>query len=81
MNTVILNNQGQVVATLRKNMRNRKGVKYAYHKCKEQINANREFNLVNAQSGVTSNDLKYSDDAAYAPLAEEINLGEYYIDD
>lgn len=70
-----------IIAQIRKT-KSRDEVKYAYQTCKEQINAAREFNLVNAQTARISNNMKYERRAEKdydIATAREINAGEYLI--
>lgn len=57
-------------------------IKFSSQRCKEAINAAREWNLVNAQSGKISDAAKWH--RAWAKMsdcrfAEELNPGEFYI--
>ena len=53
-------------------------VMFSYVKTKEDIDANREFNLVNAQHGKISNAKKW-ESAKYYDFGKEINKDEYFI--
>jgi hypothetical protein len=56
-------------------------VLFSRQRCKESINANREFNLVNAQTATISRAKKWSNYYNFPTgLATEINPGEFYID-
>lgn len=59
-------------------------VQVAYARTKEEINANRDYNLVNAFDAKLSYAKKYSareyqDQAAFASFADELNDREFYI--
>lgn len=71
---------GELIATVKTNLKNGTAIEYSYSKCKEAINADREFNLVNAQSGKISRAKKYMKDYNYCEnWATEINPGEFFV--
>ena len=58
------------------------GVSFSHLRVKENINANREYNLVNSETGKISDSKKYHG-CFNLPLAYEINNGidnEFYLD-
>lgn len=57
--------------------------RYGWERCKEELNANREWNLVNARKGKISNNVKWQEWEArndvLLPVAEEMNEREFLI--
>ena len=52
-------------------------VEFSKQRCKENINADRKWNLVNSQTGKISKSKKWG--KFQSELAAEINPGEFYI--
>lgn len=80
MSYIIKNNA--IIAKTSEALKSGAVVEYAFHTCKEEINADREFNLVNAKTAKISNAKKW--DAEYKKsddqlTASEINPGEFLI--
>lgn len=81
MNKVALvNRNNEVVAYASTELKNGSMVDFSFDRVKENINANREYNLVNAVRVKVSRNKKYFNDEmmAYLPNAKEINYGEFY---
>lgn len=68
----------QVIAAVDTNLKNGEAIQYAYLKIKEEINANRDFNLVNAKTGKISRNKRFLDEYDPDSFAKEINPGEFY---
>ena len=79
MNAVILNSNKEIVAFLNTELKSGTLVRYSSIKTRESINANRDFNLVNASTGKISHAKKYVTAQSYAGFAEELNPGEFLI--
>lgn len=80
MSYIIANNK--IVAKIKAEVANGTEVQFSRVRTEEQINAAREWNLVNAQVGKISNAAKW--DAKWSKtedcyFATEINPGEYFI--
>jgi predicted nucleic acid-binding Zn ribbon protein len=73
---------GSVIAEITTALPSGRAVRWSRQRCAEAIDANREWNLVNARSGKISRAQKWarlvSDDAAETS-AVEINPGEFYL--
>lgn len=58
--------------------------KYGFEKAAEAINANRQWNLVNARNGKISNAVKWEGwertNNTILPFATQINPGEFFVD-
>lgn len=72
-------NNNTVIATVNTELKNGSFVKFSNKKIIESINASREFNLVNAQTGKISRTKKWEREGCLAQSAIEINKGEFYI--
>ena len=81
MNAVILNSRNEIIATIDTQIKSGSLVEYSSTTCKEEINANRELNLVNTRTGRISRARKYlnSKNAMLAQHAIEINESEFLI--
>jgi hypothetical protein len=80
MNAYIINNHGEPVATATTNTKG--SIRYGFVTVREEIDANRELNLVNARPGKISTAKKWADwERTHEPLpsAKEINPGQFLI--
>lgn len=77
MTTAYLIKNGEVIAETETELKNGASVKYAFEKCAEALNANREFNLVNARTAKISRAKKWANKTE--EVAIEINSGEFFI--
>lgn len=82
-NAYIVKN-GKVICALDTDLSDGEEILYAFKRAKETINANRQYNLVNALTGQISREKKY--DKSYKEgnyfvwCAEELNPREFYIE-
>lgn len=79
MSFIIRNNE--LIAETKGDFKSGEEVFFAYEKCEEAIDANREFNLVNQRTGKISNAKKWERKAKFClhlPLAIEINKWEFF---
>jgi len=76
-NAVIVKN-GQVLAEIDTELKNGTSVSYGYQKVKEEIDANREYNLVNMRTGKISRNKKFLKEYV-DHYAVEINEREFFI--
>lgn len=83
MNAYIVKD-GEIVCSVKTELKNGTKVIYSWNRCDEKINASREFNLVNARTGKISRAKKYDqyrmEFSSAACLATEINPGEFYLE-
>lgn len=70
---------GELVTYTTKKLKSGERVQVAFNRCKESINANREWNLVNAIECKASNAKKWEKEINYADSCVEINENEFYI--
>ena len=75
--TAYIIRNGEVIAETKTELKNGASVKYAFEKCEEALNANREFNLVNARTAKISRNKKWANKTQ--DFANEINSGEFFI--
>jgi uncharacterized protein (UPF0264 family) len=69
-----------VIASVKTDIKNGTVVAYSTQKVKEEIDANRDFNLVSAINGKISRAKRWNQDAAYCELiGVEINPCEFFI--
>ncbi len=82
-NAYIIKN-GDIVCSLDTDLENGTVVRYAFDKSKEELDANREYNLVNEKTGKISRAKKYDEYryevASMGLIATEINEKEFYIE-
>lgn len=82
MSTFIISKRGMPVARLLFPAKSG-ACRYAFQRCSEEIDANREWNLVNASWGKISSAKKWqsweSDNGFDLSVAQEVNHGEFYI--
>lgn len=74
---IIKNNE--VVAIANTELKNGVEVQFSSLTTEEKVNANRNYNLVNAQTGKISRAKKWEASAKYADYATEINPGEFLL--
>ncbi len=83
MNTYIIRN-GEVIATVDTELKNGTVIEYAFQKGKEELDTNREYNLINSKTGKISRAKKYNqyrhEIAAIGMHAIEINPKEFFIE-
>lgn len=70
---------GNLIATVYTDLKNGTVVEYGYHLCKEKINANRQYNLLNTRSAKISRAQQDETQEYYSQLADEINPGEFHV--
>lgn len=75
----IINSRDEVVAIVSTELRGGTEVQYAQQSCAEEINADREVNLVNASWGKISHAAKWENKAVNALCGSEVNDGEFLI--
>jgi len=73
---------GEIKAIVSTDLKNGCVVEYSHFRSKEAINADREYNLVNARKGKISRAKKYMQYRLQCSSihGEEINPGEFYIE-
>ena len=76
---IISNNE--IIAQVTTDLKNRASVIFANQKSKEEINANREYNLINAENAKISRAKKWFDMAKTQDVnfGIEINQGEFLV--
>ena len=76
----IIKNQ-ELICYCETNLKNGEIVEYSYQKSEESINANRDFNLVNARTAKISRAKKWLKiyEKSIVDSAIEINEGEFYV--
>lgn len=79
--TAFIISNNEIIAQVTTDLKNQASVIFANQKAKEEINANREYNLVNASHGKISRAKKWFDKARSQDVnfATEINTGEFLI--
>ena len=77
----IISSDNQLIAKVSEVLKSGTQVRFSAHTCAEAIDANREFNLVNAAWGKISNAKKWEKVYmnSYAGIATMINEGDYII--
>lgn len=77
----IISNHGELIAKTEAHLPSAASVRYGQERSREEIDANREYNLVNAKDGKISNAKRW--DAEYrnseAGMAVELNPGEFLV--
>lgn len=68
-----------LIATVQTDLPAGASVRYSWQRCAEAIDANREFNLVNARRGKISRAKTWQKNDLYADSGVEINPGEFYL--
>jgi len=78
-NAYIIKN-GEVIASTTTNLKNGASIEFSYQICQENINASREYNLVNSSTGKISRAKKWDYEArCVCRSAIEINPGEFQL--
>ena len=70
---------GELVTYTSKKLKSGERVLVSFDRCKEEINANRDWNLVNAFECKASNAKKWDKETHYADSCIELNENEFYI--
>lgn len=72
---------GYVICTVNTELKNGTSVRFGYETCEEALDANRDFNLVNARDAKISRAKKWDKAYLYRPIpyGKEINPAEFYI--
>lgn len=80
MTTAYIIRNNKFIATIDTDLKNGAEVAYAFNRCEEKINANREWNLVNAKYGKVSRAKKWQKEAALSnETGISISPDEFYI--
>ena len=79
--TAFIVSNNEIVAQVTTDLNNQATVIFSNKKAKEEINANREYNLINASHGKISRAKKWFNKAKTQDVnfATEINIGEFLI--
>lgn len=79
--TAFIISNNEIVAQVATDLKNQSSVRFSNKKIKEEINANREYNLVNAAHGKISRAKKWFNKAKTQELdfGIEINQGEFLV--
>lgn len=79
MSKAYLIHKNEVIAIVDTNLKNGAEVEFSSVKVEEHINANREYNLVSAQTAKISRAKKWEAKSQYVGYATEINPAEFLL--
>lgn len=82
MTAYIISNTGEPIASIIGEAISGR-CRYGFYRCKEEINANREWNIVNSRAGKVSNNKKWEEWEKrweLLPFAVELNPRQYFIE-